>query len=100
MSIESVVGALEVLSQNAIKGEMAGTGLSMILTKLQTELGYDLSKKGLPEILKELAPRMKDVTWLSDKFNAEQLKTIQVLLSNADAVGEMTKKSNRHKHSL
>lgn len=90
LNIESVTGALEVLSQSAIKGSQAGTDLSGILVKMQTELGVDLSKTGLPAVLEALKPKLSDVTFLTEIFGRENLKSIQTLIAGADQVAVMT----------
>lgn len=92
VGIEQTVAALEILSQSGIKAMDAGTDLQGILVKMQTELGIDIGKLGLPEALRLLQPRMKDVTFLTKAFGQENLKSIQTLLQNADAVQEMTDK--------
>jgi TP901 family phage tail tape measure protein len=92
VGIEQTVAALEILSQSGIKAMDAGTDLQGILVKMQTSLGMDIGKLGLPEALRLLQPRMKDVTFLTKTFGQENLKSIQTLLQNADAVQEMTDK--------
>jgi TP901 family phage tail tape measure protein len=95
VSIESTVGALEVLSQNAIKGGQAGTELRNIITILQSAFHVDLSKQGLAPTLQALGPKLHDVTFLTKAFGRENLNAVQTLISNADAVGGMTAKVTR-----
>lgn len=92
MSIEQVVGALEVLSQSGIKASDAGTDLSGILVRMQSVLGVDIDKVGLPKALAMLKPKLNDVTYLTKVFGLENLKSVQTLISNSDAVQEMTDK--------
>jgi len=92
VSLESTVGALEVLSQNAVKGSEAGTGLRNVITLLQTKLGMDLSKMPLSDALSLLHPKLKDINFMTNTFGRENLATAQILISNSKAVGEMTEK--------
>jgi len=89
VSIEQTVGALEVLSQSAIKGSQAGTDLSAIMVKMQSTLGIDIGKVGLPAALEALKPNLDDVTFLTKTFGLENLKSIQTLIANADQVKVM-----------
>lgn len=90
LTIEQTAGALEVLSQSNLKGAEAGTALRNIIVKLQTQLGVDLSKTGLGAALSDLQPRLQDVTYLAKLFGAENLAAAQYLITNANAVNEMT----------
>ena len=90
VSIESTVGALEVLSQSAIKGSQAGTDLSAIMVKMQSTLGINIGKVGLPAALQQLKPMLNDVTFLTKTFGLENLKSIQTLIAGADQVEKMT----------
>jgi TP901 family phage tail tape measure protein len=92
LSIESTAGAIEVLSQSNIKGSMAGTAMTGILVAMQSKLGVDFSKKGLPQVLEELKPKLNDVTYLTKTFGEGQLAAVQVLIKNAAGVKEMTEK--------
>ena len=94
VSIEGTVGALEVLSQSALKGSEAGTGLRNILTKLQTEAipGVDLKTDGLSKTLEKLQPKLQDTAFLAKTFGAENINAAQILIKNAGAVELMTKK--------
>ena len=92
VSIESTVGALEVLSQSAIKGSMAGTELSGIMVRMQSVMGIDIGKVGLPAVLQALKPKLNDVTYLTKVFGLENLKSIQTLIAGADQVGTMTER--------
>lgn len=94
VSLEESVGALEVMSQNFLKGAEAGTGLRNILLKLQTENipGVDLKTMGLSKSLEALKPLLNDTTALSKIFGMENVNAAQILISNAAAVDEMTNK--------
>lgn len=92
LNIESTVAPIEILSQNAIKGSEAGTALRNIVLRLQTVLGMDVGKKGLPATLKALQPYLKDTTFLTKAFGMENINAAQVLIANADAVADMEKK--------
>lgn len=56
VSVEQAAGALEVLSQNNLKGAEAGTALRGILTAMQSSLNIDLSQTGLSTALESLTP--------------------------------------------
>ncbi len=94
VNIEGTVGALEVLSQNAVKGSEAGTGLRNVLLAMQTKglAGVDLKTKGLSGSLAALAPRLNDTKYLAEAFGKENISAAQILIKNAAAVDEMTKK--------
>ncbi|MGB9591058.1 MAG: phage tail tape measure protein, partial [Candidatus Kryptoniota bacterium] len=92
ISIEGAVGALEVLSQNAIKGGEAGTALRNIMLKMRKELGFDFSKISLAQALESLKPRLADVNFLTQTFGLENVNAAQVLIANAGAVDQMTQK--------
>lgn len=92
ISIEGATGAIEVMSQSMIKGEQAGTYLRNIILKLQTENipGIDLKTQGLSGSLEALKPKLNDVTWLTKTFGMENVNAAQILISQSDAVKEMT----------
>lgn len=97
VSIEETAGALEVLAQNNTKGAEAGTAMRNMLVAMQTRLGIDVSKTGfaggLRVIQKELDKLQSPVertTFLAKAFGRENMVAAQFLLSNADAVEEMT----------
>lgn len=97
VSIEETAGALEVLAQNNTKGAEAGTAMRNMLVAMQTRLGIDVSKTGfaggLRVIQKELDKLQSPVertTYLAKAFGRENMVAAQFLLSNADAVEEMT----------
>lgn len=90
LSVEQTAAALEVLSQSNLKGSESGTALRNIILKLQTTLGMDLSNTGLANALDALRPKLEDVTYLSQVFGAENIAAAQYLITNADAVREMT----------
>ena len=90
LSVEQTAGALEVLSQSNLKGAEAGTALRNILLKMQTVLGMDFTKNGLDEALAALQPKLDDVTYLAKLFGAENIAAAQYLITNAQAVGELT----------
>lgn len=97
VSIEETAGALEVLAQNNTKGAEAGTAMRNMLVAMQARLGIDVSKTGfvggLKIIQKELDKMQSPVertTFLAKAFGRENMVAAQFLLSNADAVEEMT----------
>ena len=90
LSVEDTAGALEVLSQMNLKGSEAGTALRNIILQLQTTLGIDLSKNSLADALDGLKPKLQDVTYLSKVFGTGNIAAAQYLITNAEAVREMT----------
>lgn len=90
LSVEQTAGALEVLSQSNLKGSEAGTALRNIILKMQTDLGMDLGKTGLANALDALKPKLEDVSYLAQLFGAENIAAAQYLITNANAVREMT----------
>ena len=90
LSVEQTAGAIEVLSQMNLKGAEAGTALRNIILKLQTTLGVDLSNVGLAKALDQLKPKLQDTTYLAKVFGAENIAAAQYLITNAQAVDEMT----------
>lgn len=90
LDVEATAGALEVLSKNNLKGAEAGTALRNILLKLQTTLNVDFSKTSLATALDQLKPKLTDVTYLSKVFGMENIAAAQFLITNANAVEEMT----------
>ena len=94
VSLESTVGALEILSQNMIKGAEAGTGLRNVILRLQTKEipGIDLKAQGLSGSLAALQSRMNDAKFMADTFGVENIAVAQTLIKNAAEVENMTQK--------
>ena len=100
-SIETTNAAIQVLAANGQVGERAGTALRSIFTRLQTkseelaELGIgevDIRANGLATTLQQLQPVLKETAALQKVFGDEALNQVQILVRNADALEEMTKK--------
>ncbi len=92
LDMEQLVGGLEVLSKNAIKGAEAGTAMRNIILRMQTALGVDFSQTSLSEALAALKPKLKDTEFLVKTFGMENVNAAQFLIQNAEAVDEMTGK--------
>jgi TP901 family phage tail tape measure protein len=94
LSVYDAVGALEVLSQNSLKGAEAGTGLRNVISMLQTKgiEGVDLATDGLNTTLAKLKDKINDATWVTETFGRENANTARILVSNADAVSEMVER--------
>ncbi|MDB9498572.1 phage tail tape measure protein [Nodularia spumigena] len=92
VSLEQTVGVIEILSQNAIKGGEAGTGLRNVITALQTKLKIDVGKVGIAQALESLQPKLTDVNFLAKTFGRENLNVAQALIQNAGAIQAMTDK--------
>lgn len=97
VSIEETAGALEVLAQNNTKGAEAGTAMRNMLVAMQTRLGIDVSRTGfagglriIQEELDKMQSPVERTTYLAKAFGRENMVAAQFLLSNADAVEEMT----------
>lgn len=97
VSIEETAGALEILAQNNTKGAEAGTAMRNMLVAMQTRLGIDISKTGfagglkvIQEELDKMQSPVERTTFLAKAFGRENMVAAQFLLSNADAVEEMT----------
>lgn len=99
--IEETVGALEVMSQNFLKGGEAGTGLRNVISILQTEAkkladagikDVNIEGDGLATTLGKLTPLLDDAAGLSNIFGRENANAARILIANADAVEEMTNK--------
>lgn len=90
LSIEETTGALELLSQNNLKGAEAGTTLNGILGTLRTSLGENLGGVGLSEALQTLQPLLRDSAALTNMFGTENADMAAFLISNAAALDGMT----------
>lgn len=97
ISIEETAGAIEILAQNNTKGAEAGTAMRNMLVAMQTRLGIDVSKTGfagglriIQQELDKLQSPVERTTFLAKAFGRENIVAAQYLLSNADAVEEMT----------
>ena len=97
VSIEETAGALEVLAQNNTKGAEAGTAMRNMLVAMQTRLGIDISQTGfvgglkiIQQELDKMQSPVERTTYLAKAFGRENMVAAQFLLSNADAVEEMT----------
>lgn len=90
LSLEETTGALELLSQNNLKGAEAGTAFNKILDSLRTSLGEDLGGAGLSEALQTLQPLLTDTAALTSTFGTENASTAAFLISNATALDGYT----------
>lgn len=97
VSIEETAGAIEILAQNNTKGAEAGTAMRNMLVAMQTRLGIDVSKTGfvgglriIQQELNKMQTPVERTTFLAKAFGRENIVAAQYLLSNADAVEEMT----------
>lgn len=97
ISIEETAGAIEILAQNNTKGAEAGTAMRNMIVAMQTRLGIDVSKTGfagglriIQQELDKMQSPVERTTFLAKAFGRENMVAAQFLLSNADAVEEMT----------
>lgn len=92
ISMEETTAAIQVLAQNGRKGEMAGTALRAIFSKLATK-GIDrLNPKivGLHKSLENLAPYKENEKALSSLFGEEYWSVAKILIENRDLLDEWT----------
>ena len=101
ISFEATVGALEVMSQNALKGSEAGVGLRNVITILRTETkkladagikDLNLETDGLAATLVRLKPLLSDASAMAKIFGRENLNAAAILIKNAEAVERMTER--------
>jgi hypothetical protein len=90
LSVEQAAGAIEILSQNQVKGAEAGEKLRDIISAMQSGMNIDFGQTSLSSALDSLTPKLSDATYLSQLFGAENVQTAQFLIANAGAVGQMT----------
>lgn len=91
VSIESSAAAVELLGKAIPQAESVGTNLRGILIKLQTEAAKSGREfKGLSGELDLLAPRAKDVTYLTKVFGEQNLLAVQTLISERDELDKLT----------
>lgn len=89
MSIEETTAVLEVMSQNALKGSMAGTSLNMALSKIQTELKVDLKNGGIFKAIELAKPHINDATWMTKTFGEEGARAMRVLVTQSGSLKTM-----------
>lgn len=99
VSLEETTGAIEVLAQNGLKGAESGTQLRNVMTILQTESeklaehgikDVNLESDGLTKTLEKLRPLLSDASARTEIFGRENQNAAQVLIENAESVGQMT----------
>lgn len=91
VSIETSAAAVELLGKAIPQAESVGTNLRGILIKLQTEAAKSGREfKGLSGELDLLAPRAKDVTYLTKVFGEQNLLAVQTLISERDELDKLT----------
>lgn len=99
VTIEETVGALEVMSQNFLKGSEAGTGLRNVMLILQSEAdklagfgikNVNIETDGLSKTLSKLSPLLEDSARLTEVFGRENSNAARILINNAEAVEQMT----------
>ena len=100
LQFEALNGAVQVLAANAIQGSQAGTQLRNVILTLNNPAklaeqgieGVNLQSEGLSASLDKLNPLLEDSAALEKLFGREAITAAQILIKNADAVGEMTEK--------
>lgn len=91
VSIETSAAAIEILGAKIPEASSVGTNLRGIFIKLQVEAAKSGREfKGLAGELELLSPKVKDVTFLKEKFGEENLLAIQTLIKEKDALVELT----------
>lgn len=89
LSLEETAGALELLSQNDLKGAEAGKALNSVLSTLRTSMGEGLADAGLAAALQTLQPLLADTASLTRLFGAENAGVAAFLIDNAAALDGM-----------
>jgi len=100
LQFETLNAATQVLAANAIRGSQAGTQLRNVVLTLQNPSklaeagieGVNLQTEGLSATLERLNPLLEDSAALEKLFGRESITAAQLLIKNAQAVGEMEEK--------
>lgn len=94
VSFEEANAAIQALAAVGIKAGEAGTGLRNILLKLESSTDNNLkpSVNGLSGALVNLSKMQESTTQLTQRFGLENVTTAQALLSNVNAVADLTTK--------
>ena len=93
ISVEETTAAIQVLGANALKAEMAGTGLRAVLAKLEKqEASLRPSVVGLTQAFRNLAAKQLDTAELIKIVGEEGLNTALILTRKADAAEDLTAK--------
>jgi len=101
VGIGESASALEILGEKIPDASTAGTNMKNILIKLQVEAGKQgRSFRGLSEELQMLKPKLKDVTFLSKMFGAENINGAQILIKNAERIDELSKQYGKQGTAL
>lgn len=99
VDIEETIGALEILAENGQKGARAGTQVRNMMTILRSEAdklaehgikNVNVEADGFTATLEKLEPLLGDATAMAKIFGRENINAAETLISNADAVDEMT----------
>lgn len=100
-ALEDMIGVLQVMSNAGLTGEMMGTGLAHMITKIGGEaeiLGVrtrylDGTARSLVDILKELHDRGTSVSDVYNTFGQRTTKAATAAIQGANALDELIKKS-------
>jgi len=94
LSFEQTNAAIQALASVSIKGAEAGTGLRGVLLKLAKQSRDEFNPEivGLETALKNLKDANLTTTEKMNLFGLESATAATALISQADAVGELTKK--------
>lgn len=101
VGIGESASALEILGEKIPDASTAGTNMKNILIKLQIEAGKQgRSFRGLSEELQMLKPKLKDVTFLSKMFGAENINGAQILIKNSERIQELSKQYDKQNTAM
>lgn len=90
IQIETSVAAIEILGKVIPEASIVGNNLKNIMIILQTEAAEQgRAFMGLNKELELLAPRVKDITFLEEKFGKENLLAAQTLISQRKEVAKL-----------
>jgi TP901 family phage tail tape measure protein len=90
-SFEQTNAAIQILASRSIKGARAGTTLQATYVKMAGIISKSGGAvKDVAGLLDLLAPKMKDVNFLTEQFGLENVKAIQILIENRKQLNKMT----------
>ena len=100
LQFEDLNASVQVLAANAISGSRAGVQIRNVLLTLNNSAklaeagieGVNLQSEGLSESLAKLNPLLENSAALEKLFGRESITAAQILIKNANAVEEMTRK--------
>lgn len=105
VSFQELTAGIQILAQNGIKAQLAGTGLRNVMVRLQTQSSklaeqgltdIDLKADGFAQTLEKLQPIARDTEALTEIFGERAQAVASILIQSASSVEEMTAKVNQN----